>query len=73
MSEKGNPHSARPFPFVLLFSRATVMTTIRRSVLLALLATLGFGLAACENTIRGVGRDVQETGEAVEDTAEGNP
>jgi len=48
------------------------MTTIRRSLLFLLLAA-SFGLAACENTIRGVGRDVQETGEAVEDTAEGNP
>ena len=26
-------------------------------------------LSACDNTIRGVGRDVQETGNAVEDVA----
>ena len=34
---------------------------------------MGIGLAACENTVRGVGRDMQETGEAVEDTMQGNP
>jgi predicted small secreted protein len=27
-------------------------------------------LAACENTIRGVGEDVEDTGEAVEDAVE---
>ena len=49
------------------------MTALRRPLYILLLAAFGIGLAACENTIRGVGRDVQETGEAVEDTAEGNP
>jgi predicted small secreted protein len=47
------------------------MIGINRIVFIALLAA--FGLAACENTVRGVGRDVQETGQAVEDTVEGNP
>lgn len=28
-----------------------------------------FTLAACDNTIRGVGRDARETGQAVEDVA----
>jgi predicted small secreted protein len=51
------------------------MPEIRKVVFYALLAAFGFGfgLAACENTIRGAGRDIQETGEAVEDTVEGNP
>jgi predicted small secreted protein len=37
------------------------------------LIVAAFGLAACENTIRGAGEDLQETGAAVEDTVEGNP
>jgi predicted small secreted protein len=49
------------------------MTPIRRPFALVLLALFGVSLAACENTVRGVGRDMQETGEAVEDTVEGNP
>jgi predicted small secreted protein len=49
------------------------MATIRRPLFLVLLLAAGIGLAACENTIRGAGRDMQETGAAVEDTVEGNP
>ena len=41
---------------------------ILRSV--AVLLALAVGLAACEHTIRGAGRDLQETGEAIEDVAE---
>ena len=37
------------------------------------LAVFGTSLAACENTIRGAGQDMQETGAAVEDTVQGNP
>lgn len=39
---------------------------------LGFLAMLGlFGLAAaCDNTIRGVGQDVQDTGDALEDAVE---
>ncbi|WP_075217483.1 entericidin A/B family lipoprotein [Mongoliimonas terrestris] len=29
-----------------------------------------FVLAACDNTVRGVGRDVRETGQAVEDVSQ---
>jgi predicted small secreted protein len=49
------------------------MSIIGRSLYLLLLAAMGVGLAACENTIRGAGQDLQETGAAVEDTVEGNP
>ncbi|WP_181707854.1 entericidin A/B family lipoprotein [Chthonobacter rhizosphaerae] len=37
----------------------------------ALVAVLisSFVLSACDNTVRGVGRDVRETGDAVEDVA----
>jgi predicted small secreted protein len=49
------------------------MSTLRRSAILTLIAGVGFLLAACEHTIRGAGQDIQETGEAVEDTVEGNP
>jgi predicted small secreted protein len=40
---------------------------------LLLVAALVVGLAACGNTIRGAGRDLQQTGDAIADTAEGNP
>jgi predicted small secreted protein len=49
------------------------MSIIGRSFFFLLLAAAGVGLAACENTIRGAGQDMQETGQAVEDTVEGNP
>jgi predicted small secreted protein len=44
-----------------------------RPLFLLAVATLVVGLAACENTIRGAGRDAQQTGQAIEDTVEGNP
>ncbi|HEX9904592.1 MAG TPA: entericidin A/B family lipoprotein [Propylenella sp.] len=47
------------------------MTMLRRAVLLAVLAAMGLSLAACENTIRGIGRDVHQTGRAIEDAAKG--
>jgi predicted small secreted protein len=34
------------------------------------LIVFAIALAACANTVRGVGRDVKETGQAVEDTLE---
>jgi predicted small secreted protein len=47
------------------------MTMPRRVIALAaLIATLA-GLAACANTIRGVGRDMHQTGQAIEDAAKG--
>jgi predicted small secreted protein len=49
------------------------MSIIRRGVFFVVLAVFGVSLAACENTIRGAGQDIQETGDAVEDTVEGNP
>ena len=49
------------------------MPSARSAAIFILLAAIGVGLAACENTVRGVGRDMQETGEAVEDTMQGNP
>jgi predicted small secreted protein len=47
------------------------MILLRRSVLLVLLVASAIGLAACENTIRGFGRDVRETGDAVGDAMAG--
>lgn len=43
-----------------------------RERILAYVAILAFGstVVACENTIRGVGQDAEETGEAVEDSLE---
>lgn len=35
------------------------------SLLLALMAA-GVGLAACDNTIRGIGQDLRDTGDALE-------
>ena len=45
------------------------MPEFRRTLIL-LLAVLSLGLAACENTIRGAGEDLEETGEAVEDVVQ---
>ena len=47
------------------------MPSLRRGIFLLILAATGFGLAACENTIRGAGEDIRETGQAVEDAVEG--
>nr|WP_099558936.1 entericidin A/B family lipoprotein [Hartmannibacter diazotrophicus] len=33
-----------------------------------LLVTVTLGIAACDNTIRGIGKDVKDTGRAVEDS-----
>jgi predicted small secreted protein len=47
------------------------MTDYLRLFRLAVLgAVLAGALAACEGTIRGVGEDVEDTGEAVEDAVE---
>ncbi len=46
------------------------MSAIRPTIFFLVLATAGLGLAACENTIRGAGQDVQETGQAVEEAVE---
>ena len=43
------------------------MRKVTMLCLAGLLAALA--LAACDNTIRGVGRDLRETGKAVEDVA----
>lgn len=44
-----------------------------RPLFLLAVAALVVGLTACSNTIRGVGRDAQQTGQAIEDTVEGDP
>ena len=31
---------------------------------------MAFLLAACDNTIRGIGRDIRETGDAIQDSVE---
>lgn len=46
--------------------QGSLMTLLRRTIFVAILAAFGFGLAACENTIRGAGQDMERTGEAVE-------
>jgi predicted small secreted protein len=47
------------------------LSGLRRPLLALILAAAAFGLAACENTIRGVGRDVRATGRAIGDAVEG--
>ena len=44
------------------------MSVIRNTIVFALLAALGLGLAAC-NTVRGAGQDLENAGEAVQDAA----
>ena len=46
------------------------MPILRRGILFLVLAASGFGLAACENTIRGAGKDIDQTADAVGDAAE---
>ena len=41
-----------------------------RRILFILLAAASLGLSACENTIRGAGQDLAETGDAIEDAVE---
>jgi predicted small secreted protein len=43
----------------------------RRALSLVLLLTTVVGLTACSNTIRGVGRDMHQTGHAIEDAVKG--
>ena len=42
-------------------------TWVKRLMMLVLLAAVGAGAAACENTIRGVGADAEETSDAITD------
>ena len=44
------------------------ITMLRHTVSLVMLFATCVGLFACANTIRGVGRDVKSTANAVEDT-----
>ena len=46
------------------------MNITARIVALLVLVLGMAGLAACDNTIRGIGADVQETGDAVEDATQ---
>jgi predicted small secreted protein len=45
------------------------MSVVRKTLILALIATFGVGLGACANTMRGAGQDVENAGEAVQDAA----
>lgn len=58
------PGKAAMWPTLTVWG--TLMTASLKMTLLALVAA--FTLAACDNTIRGVGRDVGETADAVEDS-----
>lgn len=46
------------------------MSILRRSAFIVLLIASGAGLAACENTIRGAGKDIDQTADAVGDATE---
>lgn len=39
-------------------------------VMMAALLAAALGLAACDNTVRGAGQDLRDTGQAVADTVE---
>jgi predicted small secreted protein len=45
------------------------MSIQNRAVLLAALVAFGLSMAGCANTIRGVGRDLENTGDAIADAA----
>ena len=43
---------------------------LKRLSLIGTLAVMIGGLAACDNTIRGIGQDINESAEAVDDSTE---
>ena len=45
------------------------MSIVQRCLMLIVLIGFGLGIAGCANTIRGVGRDIENTGDAIEDAA----
>lgn len=47
------------------------MIILRRTINVVLLFATFAGLGACSNTIRGVGRDMHQTGHAIEDAVKG--
>ncbi len=48
-----------------------MMTDILKKLsMLGVLGVMVMGLAACDNTIRGIGEDINESAEAVEDSTE---
>ncbi|MGL4966477.1 MAG: entericidin A/B family lipoprotein [Inquilinus sp.] len=46
---------------------------IARIVLIAGLLGAGLGMAACDNTVRGVGQDTQRAGENIEQSTQPKP
>ena len=46
------------------------MSLLRPSLYMVLLTAAGLSVAGCENTVRGAGQDIQETGQAVEQGAQ---
>ena len=42
---------------------------LSRAILLIMLGAFGLGIVGCANTIRGIGRDIENTGDAIEDAA----
>ena len=47
------------------------MTT--RIILIAGLLAAGLGMAACDNTVRGIGQDTQKAGQSIEQSTKPNP
>tara|TARA_R110002110_G_scaffold391605_1_gene604871 strand:+ start:407 stop:550 length:144 start_codon:yes stop_codon:yes gene_type:complete len=43
---------------------------LKRLCLIGVLAVMIGGLAACDNTIRGIGKDINESAEAVDDSTD---
>jgi predicted small secreted protein len=48
----------------------TAMTRARPLAAFAAIALLALGLAACDNTVRGAGKDINQTADAVADTVD---
>ncbi len=46
------------------------MTRARPLAAFAAIALLALGLAACDNTVRGAGKDINQTADAVADTVD---
>jgi predicted small secreted protein len=52
-------------------SMKRIIVMSKRTVALVAALVAALAVSACANTIRGVGRDVQQTGDAVQDAARG--
>lgn len=52
---------------IVSWGKGSAVNALRNILSLGLLAGLLLGVAGCDDTIRGIGKDIKETGRAIED------